>query len=600
MCAVGAGGLQLPAEPVPGRSSKRAQSQMEEFDRRTFCALAAATGGLLAGCNTMEYVPGSTTDGARVVASSRTELESAFEELSPGDTVYVSPENAPYRTEQWLDVDVDGVTVVGPGVRTLIKPAAGAGVGGIRIGHHERCRDVTVRGVGYDGNPDEQPASAERLHGVAVRDAANVTVERNHIRGLHPERHGDGGSGVSVTRRCSRVRISENRIHDYGDRGIQVAGEQIQVFGNVVTDGPDRAVACDLWYPDGRNHAADNVVVFGNLLGESREGSLVGIARNVDAPSRRGYVSVFGNVGFGSHKSFCHLRGPRKLRNVSVQNNVSVHRTEGLTTEATTRFSGVAVDAVAAENVSIKNNELYGYRGHGVRVESEVDGLSVQDNTLDAPALCGVLVSGAAEGVVSGNRITRPGEAGVRLVGTDGLVVDGNHVSRAGTAGIVTQGSDGALGNDITSNYVVANSQRADRSIPGVLVLDSGVSVRGNTIERPGAHAIAEGHEAGDNLFADNRTDADPAWRVSSPTSTVRNNEPPVGVHRGVEAPAGERTVTVRFDRPHARAPRLSFGRTGGGIESRRFRTDEDGNFVAVTLTVQREGTTLDVFVEDG
>lgn len=576
---------------------------MDEIDRRAFCALAAASAGLLSGCSVVEDASRRLAgpEGERTVVTTRNDLESTFENLSPDETVYVSAENAPYRTRTWLDVDVDGVTVGGPGVRTLVKPAAGADVGGIRIGHNERCRDVTVRGIGFDGNRSEQHESVDRLHGIAVRDAENVALERNQIRRTHPRRHGDGGSGISVTRECSRVRVADNRVHEYGDRGVQVGGDQVQVFGNVVTHGLDRPIACDVWYPEGENHTAENVVVSGNVLGESVQGSLVGVARNTPVTSTDGYVSVFGNVGFGSHKSFCHLRGPREVRNVSVRNNVSVHRTEGLETE-TRRFSGVTVDAARGRNVAIGNNELYGYSGHGIRVESPVEGLLVQHNDVVSPALSGIRIAGRTDGVVEGNRVTGPGEAGICVERTAGLLVRGNHVRHAGTAGIVTVDSVPGRGTDVTGNHVTANSRQEGRSVPAILVLDTGVAVRGNTVQRRerDVPAIAEGESVGGNLYADNWADGERPWHIGSPTSTIRNHTPAVGVHRDVTTGAGENTVTVRFDRPHARPPRLSFGRTGGGIETRTFETDGDGNYVGVTLGTRNEGATLDVFVDDG
>ena len=90
---------------------------MDEFPRRTFCALVAASAGTLAGCNKMSTDPPSQTsqpndEGNVTVVSTLDELQRAFDMLSSGDTIRISDENAPYRTTQWLDIDVDGVTVI--------------------------------------------------------------------------------------------------------------------------------------------------------------------------------------------------------------------------------------------------------------------------------------------------------------------------------------------------------------------------------------------------------------------------------------------------------------------------------------------------------
>lgn len=534
-----------------------------------------------------------------VVVTTRSELETAFDDLSPGETVYISEENAPYRTTGWLDIDVDDVTVVGPGVRTLIRPAGGTNVGGFRIGHNERCRGTVIRGVGFQGTPVEPRGSDERLHGIAVRNAKNVTLERNRIRETYPRGHGDGGCGISVTRECSDVRIVDNRIHAFGDRGIQLGGERIVVSGNQIANGLDRAIACDMWYPDRRNHTAQSVSIFGNMLGNTVEGSLVGIARNAPRRSDHGYVNIFGNVGFGSHKSFCHVRGPRPVRNVSIQNNVSRQSTERLRTEETTKFSGVAIDGMKGRNIAVGNNEFYDYSGHGIKINSSVDGLTVQNNTVSSPGIAGIRVIGDVDGAVAGNHVRRSAEAGIVLRNTAGVAVRGNDVRRAGTYGIVTEGSESATSTAITGNYVVANDRNADDgSFPGILVRDRGVWVMGNAIRHPGAPAVAEGGDAGENVVQGNWASGNRPWRITSSTSRVLNNTPPVDVHRDQRTGSEEPTVRVEFDSPYARPPRITFGRTAGGVRDRTFETDGDGNYVGVTIRASNSDAPLDVFVD--
>jgi parallel beta-helix repeat protein len=554
--------------------------------------------GATSGCGFGSRPPGpwvSDTDGTTV--TSRTELEAAFDDLSPGDTIRISDRNAPYRTTQWLDVDVDDVTVVGPGVETLIKPADGANVGGIRVGHEERCQRVRIHGVGYHGNPDGQREAADRLHGIAVRNATDVTVERNRIRHTHPRRHGDGGSGVSVARGCSDVWIRDNRIREYGDRGIQLGGKRITVAENTITDGLDRPVACDLWDSQRENYTARNVLIFGNVLGNAAEGSLVGIARNTPLASGDGHVNIFGNLGFGSHKSFCHVRGPEALQNISVRNNVSVQTIDGLRTEATTRFAGVAVDVARGRNVTIENNELHGYSGHGIHVDSDLSAVTIRQNTVSESGLAGVRLAGANAGVVDGNVVTRAGGAGIHLRDSTTVSVTDNYVRRTGAAGIVTAGPKTGAGNDVADNYVTGSGRAWSRSAPAIRVADAGTRVRGNTLRQNGAPAIVESRGARNNRYENNWADGDRPWRIAAPTSRVRHNAPVMGAHHDVSADASG-VARIDFDKPYARPPPLTFGRIGGGVRDIAYEMDDDGHYVGATITVGDADATLDVFVD--
>lgn len=573
---------------------------MDPVQRRAFCTWLAASTGALSGCTLMnsgQSESRQTGDGSEVVTT-RSQLEAAFDDLEPGDTIRISDANAPYRTIDWLDIDVDGVTVVGPGVVNLIKPADRANVGGIRVGHNRRCREIDVRGVGYHGNPDGQSDGAERLHGIAVRDAAHVTLERNHIRETHPEKHGDGGSGISVTADCTNVQVLNNRIHEFGDRGIQSACKQFLAYGNTITDGLDRPIACDLWFPDARNRTAQSVTIFGNHLGNTIEGSLVGVARNTPLRSNKGYVSVFGNVGFGTHKSFCHVRGPERIENVSVQNNVSIQETEGLTADNES-FAGISIDVAEGHNVSVKNNELYRYSGHGIHVDSNLSDFSLQNNSILRPSHAGIRLVGGSAGVVSGNRITGPGRAGVVVKNGRRLTVEGNYVRQAGTVGIAMAGSESATDNNVTENYVLENSQEDGVSAPGIRIRESGVRVSDNTILQHGAAAITEGDGVRHNVYESNRADGESPWRIPSPTARLQDNIPPVGIHRDVSIDDGSDTVHVEFEKPYARRPWLTFGRVAGGVRDVSYETDSTGDFVGATITLARSGGTIDVRVND-
>ena len=578
---------------------------MADLSRRAFCALAAAWMGASGGCAFMSQdtspgaASGPTQSDADAVVTTTTELEAAFDDLSAGDTIRISDENAPYRTTRWLDIDVNGVSVVGPGVQTLVKPADDANVGGIRIGHNSRCHEIDIRGVGYHGNPEGQAQNAQRLHGIAVRNATNVSVARCLIRQTYPAKHGNGGSGISVTRQCSGVRIFDNKIDRFGDRGVQLGGERHMIYGNVVTNGLDRPIACDVWPSSEEHRTARSVSIFGNLLGNSVEGSLVGVARNKPAASQTGYVNVFGNVGFGSHKSFCHVRGPDRLQNISIQNNVSRQTTDLLGTERTTQFAGIAVDVAEATNLAVKNNELYDYSGHGIHVNSDVSDFTVQHNGIYDAGLAGIRLVDGTHGLIDGNLVAGTTESGIRLKGASNVAVRGNYLRQTGTAGIVTGGADSPAGHDVADNYVTATNRSSSEPFPAILVRDSGVRVRGNTVRQTDAPAIAEPESVADNVYEGNWADGDAPWRFASPSSRARNNTPPTGAHRDA-SPNSDGVVRVEFDRPYARRPRLGFGRVAGGVRDVTYETDDDGNYVGATVTVGRADATVDVFVRDG
>lgn len=574
---------------------------MTGVPRRGFCGLLAASLGAVSGDTTARRTPSTVSGGPKQddeVVTTREGLEAAFDDLSPGGTIRISDENAPYRTTGWLDVDVDGATVVGPGVPDLVAPADGANVGGIRVGHNDSCRGVRIRGIGYHGNPGGQPKRAKRLHGIAVRNASDVTIRDNRIRHTHPRRHGDGGSGISVTGRCSDVWVIGNRVSHYGDRGIQVGGRRVAVSGNVVTDGLDRAVSCDLWYPDEENRAAENALVAGNALGNASEGSLVGLARNTAPHRHTGFVSVLGNAGFGYHKSFCHVRGPRPLENISVRGNVSIQRVDGLQTEGAA-FAGVAIDPVDGRTVTVQDNELYGYSGHGVHVNADVSNLTVRGNTIVDSGLSAVRLVGVDGGRVAGNAVARPGRAGVRLDRTAAVAVRHNDIRDPAMVGILTGNATGETGNDVVGNDVTGAGRTSNRPVPAILVDDAGVRVRGNAIRRRGGPAIAEGDGAENNLYEDNWADGDRPWQITAPGSRVRNNTPPFDVHRDTSVPDGGGVVRVGFDKPYAGRPRLSFGRPRGVSPEVSYEVDENGDYVGAEIAVE-EAVPLDVRVHDG
>ncbi|EFW90936.1 hypothetical protein ZOD2009_17358 [Haladaptatus paucihalophilus DX253] len=520
------------------------------------------------------------------VVTTTDELESTFENLSPGETILITAKNAPYRTTGWLDIDVDDVTVVGPGVRTLIKPAADANAGGFRVGHHRHCSNVTIRGIGFDGNPDEQSVFTKLCHGIVVKDAETVTVARNYVTRTHPYReHGTGGSGISVEPASRNVRIVGNRIHDIGDRGIQVGGTRVVVSGNVLTNGLDRSISCDVWRK-GRHRQGKNVAVVGNVMGNNPEGSLVGIGGD-DLTDGGGYVVIADNLGFGHHKSFCHLGFGGTVRDVRIDGNVSVQ-------ERRDDFSGISLDIDRADHITAVDNDLYGYGGRGINVADGISDFVVARNRIRNVASDGIRIAGSEDGLVARNTISDTGRTGIILENARFVTVEGNRLRDLERVGILSAG--GETNHEISDNHV-RGFAAGEGHEAGLLIRSTGNIVRRNRIYRSGAPAIVEGDGGTDNCYDGNWSDVRNPWHIGSAKSMVRDHTPAFDVHRGVSVDESGR-ATVKFEKPYAHRPKLSFGRVGGGIRGVTYRTTADGHFDAVRLTVNEPNSKLDLFVE--
>ncbi|SIQ84961.1 Right handed beta helix region [Haladaptatus litoreus] len=564
---------------------------MGEIPRRGLLRGTAGLAMAFAGRDVFRGAEGNTQTGrlADAVVSTASALESTFAELSGGETVVITGENAPYRTTRWLDIDVDGVTVIGPDIPTLIKPENGANVGGFRIGHNDHCENVTIRGVGFDGNPENQKKNAKRCHGIVVQDAENVTLSGNYLTRTHPyHEHNTGGSGISVEGDARNVRILGNRIHDIGDRGIQVGGAQVVVSGNVVTDGLDRSISCDVWREYDHTQAR-NVAIVGNVLGNNSEGSLTGIGGN-DLQAG-GYILISNNVGFGAHKSFCHIGFDGRARNVRIDGNVSVKEKETRTDD----FAGVSLNIEQASSITVVNNDLYDYGGAGVNVERGISDFVVTGNTLRDTGSDGIRIVGANDGVVARNTVFNAGRAGILLDGATFVGVENNHIRGTHRSGIVSRGGNRTY-HEIADNRV-REYGKADGYFQGVLLRTKKNVICDNRIHQSGGGlAIVEAGGGGDNCYSGNWANGSTAWKIENPTSFVRNHVPAFDVHRGLTADESG-NVRIRFDKPYALRPKLTFGRIAGGVESVSY-TETNGAFDGARLVVRSSGKPIDVFVE--
>lgn len=107
--------------------------------------------------------------GPATVVGEVGELESVFAGLQPNQTVYIDGANAPYRTTEWLDIDVDGVTgnhVREPGRDGILVEGDAA-----RAGHEVTDNLVVAPPAARAGIP---------------LDAGGVRVRDNHADGDDP------------------------------------------------------------------------------------------------------------------------------------------------------------------------------------------------------------------------------------------------------------------------------------------------------------------------------------------------------------------------------------------------------------------------------
>ena len=409
------------------------------------------------------------------VVTSTAELEATFRNLSPGETVLIAGKNAPYRTTGWLDIDVDDVTVVGPGVRTLIKPAADANCGGFRIGHHRRCENITIRGVGFDGNPEEQNIFTKLRHDIIVDDAENSSrklrdahppVPRTqHGRERHQRRTGEpgrshGGNGFSPSATWE----------------LRSAGDHRRLRKRLRTSAAARLC---IWRRV--RHRQGNTSPSSDLAGRQPAG-------HSDRHRRRHTQGDGGDVdldnrGFGHHKSFCHLGFDGTTHAVRIDGNVSAQ-------ERRDNYSGISLDIAHANHITAVNNDLYGYGGRGINITDGISDFVVARNRIHNVASDGIRVAGARDGVVSRNTISETGRTGIMLADARFVTVEGNRLKNLDRIGLVAAG--GETNHEIVGNQIREFAAGKGHEA-GMLVQSDGNLVQRNRIYRSGGPGIVEG-----------------------------------------------------------------------------------------------------------
>ncbi len=322
------------------------------------------------------------------IVGSKSELQSAFNNLSAGDIIWIERPDTPYRTDQWLDIDVSGVTIQAASSHAdngerLIKVADGADVGGIRVGYNSAVSDIEIRGVGFDGNAANQSQEITHKDGVLVADATDVVVDNCDIAHLSPiDRHGVGGDGISVLYDANRVWITNNRIDDAGDRSIEVAGTNIVVSGNHVTNGYDRGTSLQVQADprDSSDYVSQHVVVANNIYDTISDGSAIGFNSGVNGDGRN--FVIVGNFA----KNTGRLPTIRaRVIGLTVVGNVG-YQQDGM------NIVGDSLDVTVAGNTLIDSTDF------GINVDGNADRVNVVGNMIANPTNAGIITTGGKNG----------------------------------------------------------------------------------------------------------------------------------------------------------------------------------------------------------
>jgi len=426
----------------------------------------------------------------------------AVSQVNPGGTVFLPAQgpdtNNRWELDQWIDIDRDNVTLEGEGWnRTLLYVEDGANVGGIRVGVNNGTtrRDITISGVGFNGNADNQDSSVKRLHGLLVEHAERFLIEECFFTRTSPyHEHNDGGSGVSIRHYASDGAVRECWFDDIGDRGVQFAGDNITVRGIISANGYDRAVAMNVAEPDGVQYMARGATVMGCVGRDHSTGSIIGVGSTAefgnDPRDDLGHYTISGNVAIGNHRRLVTIRGG--VSHVSVTCNVDLKNGDEPQPAYDITASGTHYHL--SLNLS-KNATKIAFR------------LDCQDytciaNVADGPGERGISTSGF-EGVVALCVVTEAGTQGI-YSGSGATTVRGCYVRESGDEnyfmdsvaerskleGNVSEAADGN-GNG-ANEFQISDSE--------LLVIGNHVSGRSNT-------CFAESSGADKNLYVANRGD---------------------------------------------------------------------------------------------
>lgn len=387
-------------------------------------------------------------------------LEDTFNSLSQGETVLVHQPTTPYRTEQWLDIDVDGVTVqfesrFAANGESIIKPADGSDVGGIRLGYNEGTpsvvSDIEIRNFGFDGNEATMTDSVKRLHSIYAYAADGVVIDGHYATRTHPwEEHGTGGSGISVLDQCEDFNIKNCDYFEIGDRAIQFGGSDSKITNIFNDTGYDRTVAVGARDDGGVVNTGHDIQISTIMSDGTKDGSTVGV--QADGVERIFISDVYSmNHGRGAALTCQHDGAGGRASDVYAEGLWSYNQTQGsaLYVEDIDGLYVNGIVSIASADQALRigtgsfdPNDVY---INGVYIkDSGFDGISVDyatDDPGNKPTISNVHMAGALGG------------RGVRA--NTSAVINGLDVDEATTTGanIVANGAEVIVRDADYSDY---------------------------------------------------------------------------------------------------------------------------------------------------
>lgn len=390
------------------------------------------------------------------IVESTSDLESAFNNLSAGEYVYVKTPGTPYRTSQWLDVEASNVrieaeTPYADDGQAIVKPADGADVGGIRVGTGATTRtNINIINFGFDGNQATMTGTVKRLHGIIVDNATDVTIEGGFHTQTHPyHEHNTGGSGVSVHHQASDVKIRDVTTDDIGDRGIQVAGTNITITGCHLRNGFDRSIAMELLEPDGVGYRASKVDVHGNICRDNSAGSCIGATGG-----QTENLSIVGNVCLGMFRGGVRLGN---TKNSQVKDNLIYH-TDGDGRDAGVKVEQGATVAIVGNTILETNNGTAFNRCIYVKANARV-----ADNYLNCQGIEGITIDGSNV-QAQDNTIHHFGSGGTGA-GID-ITANGGNATVYGNWGRTSNNAAAWINSDTTGAVYLGDNIRAGGTAP--------------------------------------------------------------------------------------------------------------------------------------
>lgn len=484
-----------------------------------------------------------TPDGIAGVADhivrSVAELQTAFSNLSVGDTVYIA--QGTYTVSSTPIINTDGVSVYGAGMgETTIKVADNTRIYPLRVGNNSAVSNIHLEGFTVDGNGSNQSNGSTTAyntlyHGVDIRAGNDILVRRVEVSNTFPNANQDntavegGASGIRAWGDTSRVTIEKCYTHDCDFRGIDIFSDVGFVTECVSTDNADRGISCNQQHLEGtidgngiiiaNNYAtggtfpaagivardgSTNVAILNNYVTPTTEGNQV---RRGIALETHNHGVIAGNIVDATRMIRYGIQVNDAAEQVAVTNNV-VYSTSS---NADNPRGGIAVfqggssgsDSIdaPADNVVISSNSVdidnfqedtTNERGNGIVVRDGATNVTITDNNVFCSNTTGnkglsaiAVLDGSTNVSIVGNFAQAANRNQVQIRDSSGNVsVVGNTIESLGSgSGVAVQGSNG--------NFAVVGNTVLNAAGAGVFGNNGqGFIVSGNLIQSPGSFGV--------------------------------------------------------------------------------------------------------------